>query len=85
MYALDYKTGSAVMSFSEDNPVRGKITGGGIPSNPVPIITMDGQKLLITVGSTLPDAQSQSMEAGIVGLDPLAPDVNLFYLWWREL
>jgi hypothetical protein len=27
----------------------------------------------------------ESVEAGILGLDPLAPDVNFHYIWWREL
>ena len=85
IYALDYKTGAAVLSFSGAGLERSKMLGGGIPSNPVPIITSKGQKLLVSVGSTLPIAGSESMEAGILGIDPLAPDLNFYYIWWREL
>jgi type IV pilus assembly protein PilY1 len=85
IYALDYKTGAAVLSFGGASVVRSKMVGGGIPSNPVPIITSNGQKLLISVGSTIPVAGSESVEAGILGIDPLAPDLNFYYMWWREL
>jgi hypothetical protein len=61
------------------------LIGGGIPSNPVPIITGSGQKLLISVGSTLPETGSESFEAGILAIDPLAPELNFHYMWWREL
>jgi len=67
------------------NPVRNKMFGGGIPSNPVPVITATGHKLLVSVGSTNPLAGSESVEAGILGIDPLAPDLNFYYMWWREL
>jgi len=85
IYALDYKTGAAALSFGGAGLVRSKMLGGGIPSNPVPIITSKGQKLLISVGSTIPIAGSESVEAGILGIDPLAPDLNFYYIWWREL
>ena len=85
IYALDYKTGSAVLSFSGSGLERSQMIGGGIPSNPVPIISSKDQKLLVSVGSTLPVAGSESMEAGILGIDPLGPDLNFYYLWWREL
>ena len=85
IYALDYKTGAAVLSFGGSSLVRSKMIGGGIPSNPVPIISADGQKLLVSVGSTLPVAGCESVEAGILGIDPLAPDLNFFYMWWREM
>ena len=39
IYALNYMTGAAVLTFGAQDPVRGDIIGGGIPSNPVPIIT----------------------------------------------
>jgi type IV pilus assembly protein PilY1 len=83
--ALNYKTGAAVMTFGGSDVVRRKLIGGGIPSNPVPIITGHGQKLLVSVGSTLPVAGSDSIEAGILSIDPLAPEFNFYYLWWREL
>ena len=85
IYALDYKTGAAVISFGGASVARNKMVGGGIPSNPVPILTSNGQKLLISVGSTIPVAGSESVEAGILGIDPLAPDLNFYYMWWREL
>ncbi|MFC1577514.1 pilus assembly protein [Thermodesulfobacteriota bacterium] len=85
IYALDYKTGAAVLSFGGAGAVRSKMVGGGIPSNPVPVLTSGGQKLLISVGSTIPIAGSESIEAGILGIDPLAPSLNFYYMWWREL
>ncbi len=85
IYALNYKTGAAVLSFGGMGLERGKMLGGGVPSNPVPILTSKGQKLLISVGSTIPVAGSESIEAGILGFDPLAPDLNFYYIWWREL
>jgi type IV pilus assembly protein PilY1 len=85
IYALDYKTGAAVLTFGGAGLQRSKMLGGGIPSNPVPVITSKGQKLLVSVGSTLPVVGSESMEAGIMGIDPLSPDLNFYYIWWREL
>ncbi len=85
IYALNYKTGAAVLAFYGLGPERSKMIGGGVPSNPVPIITSRGQKLLISVGSTIPFAGSDSVEAGIIDIDPLAPELNFYYMWWREL
>jgi len=85
IFALNYKTGAAVLSFGGTDIVRDKLIGGGIPSSPVPIITSHGQKLLISVGSTIPVAGSDSFEAGIMDIDPLAPEFNFYYLWWRQL
>ena len=85
VYAMNYKTGAAVLSFGGAGLVRAAMVGGGIPSNPVPVITSKGQKLLVSVGSTIPVAGSESVEAGILGIDPLAPDLNFYYMWWREL
>ncbi len=85
VYAMNYKTGAAVLSFGGAGLARSSMVGGGIPSNPVPVITSKGQKLLVSVGSTIPVAGSESVEAGILGLDPLAPDLNFYYMWWREL
>ncbi len=85
IFALNYKTGAAVLSFGGTDPVRDKLIGGGIPSSPVPIITSHGQKLLISVGSTIPVVDSDSFEAGIMDIDPLAPEFNFHYLWWRQL
>jgi hypothetical protein len=41
--------------------------------------------MFISLGSTNPDAASQSIGAGIIEVDPLYPKHNFFYLWWREL
>ena len=61
--------------------------GGGIPSKPV-IVLKDGDgtpKLLISVGSTVPDEDSNSTDAGIVIKNATFPTKNFFYLWWKEL
>ncbi|MGD9313506.1 MAG: PilC/PilY family type IV pilus protein [Desulfobacterales bacterium] len=91
LYAINYLTGAAVIKFTdldadgEKDLTRSKALGGGIPSKPVIVITGEGQKLFISLGSTNPDAASQAMEAGIIEVDPLYPKHNFFYLWWREL
>jgi hypothetical protein len=91
IYALNYLTGEAVIKFTdldEDGDLdltRSLLLGGGIPSKPVVVITSAGQKLFISLGSTNPDAASQSIGAGIIEVDPLYPKHNFFYLWWREL
>jgi type IV pilus assembly protein PilY1 len=91
LYAIDYLTGAAVIEFTDTDGdgdmdlTRSVVLGGGIPSKPVTVITAAGQKLLISLGSTNPDADSQALGAGIVGIDPLYPTRNFFYLWWREL
>lgn len=85
LYALNYKTGAAVLSFGGEELTRSVEIGGGIPSKPVMVITLTGQKLYISVGSTNPDVDSEEVSAGIVAIDPLAPQINFFYLWWREL
>lgn len=85
LYAVNHMTGEAVLPFNNSDPDRGFIIGGGIPSNPVPIITGTGQKLFVSIGSTMPVDGSESVEAGIMGIDPLAPGINFHYLWWREL
>ena len=64
---------------------RSASIGGGIPSKPVMVLTSRGQQLLISVGTTNPDQNSQSIEAGIIRVDPLAPIRNFFYIWWRQL
>jgi type IV pilus assembly protein PilY1 len=79
LYALDYLTGAAVIAFTDtdgdgDNDLsRSVLLGGGIPSKPVTVITADATKLFISVGSTNPNASSQSVGAGIVALDKKPP------------
>ena len=91
LYALNYLTGAAVIKFSDtdgdgvNDLTRSIQVGGGIPSKPVTVITAEGTKLFISVGSTNPNAASQSLGAGIIGIDPLYPKRNFFYLWWREI
>jgi type IV pilus assembly protein PilY1 len=86
-YALEYKTGQAVLDFDGDaNKDRSTDIGGGIPSKVVTVLSdTGGAKLFISVGSTNPDPNSESFDAGVVGIVPLAPKNNFFYLWWREL
>ncbi|WP_300460933.1 PilC/PilY family type IV pilus protein [Desulfobacula sp.] len=93
LYALNHKTGEPVLSFSGvdsdgDNVPdleRFKSIGGGIPSKPVMVIHEGKQKLFISVGTTPVEDGSDSVEAGIVAIDPKAPLKNFFYLWWKEL
>jgi hypothetical protein len=85
IFALNYKTGAAVLSFGTASPIRNQLIGGGIPSSPVPIITSSGQKLLVSVGSTIPVVGSDSFEAGVMDIDPLAPELNFHYIWWRQM
>jgi Tfp pilus tip-associated adhesin PilY1 len=91
LYALNYLNGAAVIAFSDLDGdgnldlTRSIVLGGGIPSKPVTVITEQGTKLFISVGSTNPNAASQSIGAGIIGIDPLYPKRNFFYLWWREI
>jgi len=91
LYALNYLTGAPVIKFTDTDGdgdkdlTRSVILGGGIPSKPVTVITEKGTKLFISVGSTNPNAVSQSIGAGIVSVDPLYPARNFFYLWWRQI
>jgi len=85
LYALNYKTGGAVLDFDNDgNSERGLEIGGGIPSKVVVVISETKQKIYISVGSTNPDDLAQDVGAGVVALDPLAPPINFFYLWWSD-
>jgi len=86
LYALSYLTGEAVIDFDDDDTNDRSVTvGGGIPSKPVMVIRDEGTSLLLSVGSTNPDDDSEDVAAGVVVIDPIVPDVNFFYLWWREL
>jgi Tfp pilus tip-associated adhesin PilY1 len=91
LYAIDYKTGAAVLKFTdtdgdgEKDLTRSVVLGGGIPSKTVVVITVTNQKLFLSLGSTNPDADSKAVGAGIVRVDPLYPKRNFFYLWWREM
>ncbi|RZB38439.1 MAG: type IV pilus assembly protein PilY1 [Desulfobacteraceae bacterium Eth-SRB2] len=87
LYALSYLTAGAVMDFDNDDANdRSVILGGGIPSKPVMVIRDGGDtNLLISVGSTNPDDESEDVAAGVLVIDPVVPKINFFYLWWREL
>jgi hypothetical protein len=92
IYALDHLTGGAVLTFGNDTDgdgvedlTRNHWIGGGIPSKPVIVLTPLGQKLLISMGVTRPEANSESTGAGIIDINPLMPPRNFFYLWWRQL
>jgi type IV pilus assembly protein PilY1 len=86
LYALSYLTGAAAMDFDDDDTNdRSVIIGGGIPSKPVMVIRDSGTNLLISIGSTNPDEESEDVAAGVLVIDPVVPDLNFFYLWWREL
>ena len=87
IYALNYKTGAAVIDFYGGGTLdRSTLIGGGIPSKVVTVMTdTGGTKLFISVGSTNPDLLSEAFEAGVVAVDPLVPPIDFHYLWWREL
>jgi len=85
LWGVGYKNGNTVseLSFTGDSG-RSTTLGGGIPSKPVLVLTEEGAKLLISVGSTTEDAGSTSTGAGVVAADPLISK-NFFELWWRQL
>jgi type IV pilus assembly protein PilY1 len=92
LYAVDYKTGGAVLFIGNDidgdgnaDLTRSVMIGGGIPSKPVMVISRTGVKLLISIGSTTPEATSEVLDAGVVQIDPLVPSKNFFLKWWRQL
>jgi type IV pilus assembly protein PilY1 len=92
LYAVDYKTGGAVLFVGSDidgdgnaDLTRSVAIGGGIPSKPVMVITKTSRKLLISIGSTTPEATSEVLDAGVIRIDPLGPTKNFFFLWWRQL
>ncbi len=85
LYALQYLSGAAVLPLGSDGDLdRSMVIGGGIASKPVLVLTEDSAKLLISVGSTNPDETSEETGAGILAEDPLAPELNFFYQWWRD-
>jgi hypothetical protein len=88
VYALQYKTSGDVLDFDKDGTKeRSALIGGGIPSKTVIVITdtLVPAKMLMSVGSTNPDGESESFAAGVISIDPLSPDANFYYRWWREL
>jgi Tfp pilus tip-associated adhesin PilY1 len=92
VYAVDYKTGAAVLFLGSDidgdgdaDLTRNLSIGGGIPSKPVMVVSKTSRKLLISIGSTTPEATSEVLDAGVISIDPLVPTKNFFLLWWRQL
>jgi hypothetical protein len=92
VYAVDYKTGAAVLFLGSDidgdgeaDLTRNLSIGGGIPSKPVMVLSKTSRKLLISIGSTTPEATSEVLDAGVISIDPLVPTKNFFLLWWRQL
>jgi hypothetical protein len=49
------------------------------------VIKQDSRKILISIGSTTPEATSEILDAGIVRIDPLEQNKNFFIRWWRQL
>ncbi len=91
LYALDYKTGKPVIDFESEESGEEvvlepyKNIGGGIPSEPVVVISETGPTLFITIGSPTPDDDVDSDDQpGIIKIEPLSPSSNFFYQWWRE-
>jgi hypothetical protein len=89
---VDYKTGAAVLFLGSDidgdgnaDLTRSVSIGGGIPSKPVMVISRTSVKLLVSIGSTTPEATSEVLDAGIVQINPLAPSKNFYLKWWRQL
>jgi type IV pilus assembly protein PilY1 len=90
LYALNYLTGEAVLPFtgfpgSSGDIIRSIEIGRGIASRPVVVITEEGEKLLVSVGSTRPNEEGGPVGPGILVIEPAAPPSNFFYLWWKEL
>jgi len=92
LYAVNYKTGRAVLFLGGDidgdgnaDLTRSVMIGGGIPSKPVMVIKQESRKILISVGSTVPETTSEILDAGIIGIDPLEPAKNFFIRYWRQL
>jgi type IV pilus assembly protein PilY1 len=91
LWGIAYRSGGAVaeLGFAEDGE-RSTGLGGSIPSKPVLVLTDEGAKLLISVGTTEADDDgsggtlSLSTGAGVVSADPLM-NKNFFELWWKEL
>jgi type IV pilus assembly protein PilY1 len=86
LYGLGYKTGAAGIDFDGDGSKDAStVLGGGIGSKPVIVIHDTSTKMLVSVGSTNPDATSESTNAGVVTVDPNPPTHNIFFIWWQEI
>ena len=85
IYALNYKTGEAVLFESGTHLVRNKVAGRSLPSVPIMYIGEKTQKLFVATKVANPSNLSESLGAGILAIKPLMPPSNLFYLWWMHL
>ncbi|MBN2429060.1 MAG: hypothetical protein JXK94_12050 [Deltaproteobacteria bacterium] len=86
LYGLGYKTGAASIDWDGNGTKDASTTlGGGIGSKPVIVIHDNSTKMLVSVGSTNPDALSESTNAGVVTVDPNPPTHNIYFIWWREM
>lgn len=61
------------------------VIGGGIPSRPVLVLRDKTAAILVSVGSTNPDADSPVTTAGTVKPASLPNAVKLLPIWWKEM
>lgn len=67
------------------NPAGAFVIGGGIPSRPVLVLRDKAAAILVSVGSTNPDADSPVTTAGTVKPTTLLNAIKLLPIWWREM
>ena len=76
LYAMDYKTGVSVVDWDNDDTLeksdRSVVIGGGIPSEPVVVVTESGVQLMI------------GTQGGVKTID-LEYDNDFCRYYWREL
>lgn len=86
LYGLDYLTGEPAADFDNNGTPEEKVEiGGGIASKPVVVLHDEEESLLISVGSTVSEAASESTTAGVISQKVSFPTHNFFLIWWREL
>lgn len=61
------------------------VIGGGIPSRPVLVLRDKTAAILVSVGSTNPDANSPVTTAGTVKPVTLPNAIKLLPIWWKEM
>ena len=95
LYAVDYQDGCPLTDWGSGAHTRGADIGGGIPSEPVFIVTEKTVRIIISVSSTEPDPEGGEGGAGFgnpyaVGppqsptFPPVLPIKLFHYLWWLE-
>ena len=86
LYGLNYLTGEPAADFDENGTVEDKLEiGGGIASKPVVVLHDDEESLLVSVGSTVAEENSESTSAGVINQKADFPTHNFFMIWWRDL